>query len=93
MDARRQEADEFYAAIIPPSVDADAARVMRQAFAGMLWSKQFYNYDVDRWLTERGYDPSKRGRRTAPRNDRWHNMRIRDILPRPDKWEYQWYAA
>ena len=57
--ARRAEADEFYAAVIPPSLDADAANVMRQALAGMLWSKQFYHYDVDKWLEERGSDPFK----------------------------------
>ena len=57
--SRRQEADEFYAAIIPPSLGADAANVMRQALAGMLWSKQFYHYDVDKWLEERGADPFK----------------------------------
>ena len=50
MDDRRREADEFYAGIIPPSVGADGANVMRQALAGMMWSKQFYNYDVDQWL-------------------------------------------
>ncbi len=93
MTARRQEADEFYATVIPPSLDADAARVMRQALAGMLWSKQFYNYDVDRWLSERGADPFKPRRRPAPRNDRWHHMQNRDILSMPDKWEYPWYAA
>ena len=93
MTARRQEADEFYATLIPPSLDADSARVMRQALAGMLWSKQFYNYDVDRWLTERGADPFKPRRRAAPRNDRWHHMQNRDILSMPDKWEYPWYAA
>ena len=54
MQARRQEADEFYAGVIPPSLDADAANVMRQALAGMLWSKQFYYFDVNRWLEERG---------------------------------------
>ncbi len=66
---------------------------MRQALAGMLWSKQFYNYDVDRWLTERGSDPFKRQRRAAPRNDRWHHMNNADIISMPDKWEYPWYAA
>ena len=64
MEARRKEADEFYATVIPPSLDADAANVMRQALAGMLWSKQFYYYDVDRWLEERGADPFKAS--TAP---------------------------
>ena len=58
-EARRSEADTFYASVIPASLDADAARVMRQALAGMLWTKQFYYYDVDRWLEERGCDPFK----------------------------------
>jgi hypothetical protein len=93
MTARRREADEFYATVIPAALDADAANVMRQALAGMLWSKQFYNYDVDRWLSERGSDPFNPRRRAAPRNDRWHHMQNRDILSMPDKWEYPWYAA
>ena len=93
MSDRRREADEFYAEVIPSSLDADAANVMRQALAGMLWSKQFYYYDVDRWLSERGADPFKRGRRAAPRNDRWHHMLNADVISMPDKWEYPWYAA
>jgi Glycosyl hydrolase family 63 C-terminal domain len=92
MADRRREADEFYGAIIPPSLDADAANVMRQALAGMLWSKQFYYYDVDRWLSERGSDPFNPLRK-APRNDRWHHMQNADIISMPDKWEYPWYAA
>jgi Mannosylglycerate hydrolase MGH1-like glycoside hydrolase domain len=93
MEARRREADEFYAAVIPSTLSADAANVMRQSLAGMLWSKQFYNYDVDRWLSERGADPFKPKRRAAPRNDRWHHMQNTDIISMPDKWEYPWYAA
>jgi hypothetical protein len=93
MEARRQEADEFYASVIPSSLDPDAASVMRQALAGMLWSKQFYYYDVDQWLTERGADPFKPRRRAAPRNDHWHHLYNADILSMPDKWEYPWYAA
>jgi hypothetical protein len=91
--ARRQEADEFYASVIPHSLSADAANVMRQALAGMLWSKQFYHYDVDKWLEERGSDPFKATRKVCPRNDRWHHMYNGDILSMPDKWEYPWYAA
>jgi Glycosyl hydrolase family 63 C-terminal domain len=91
--ARRREADEFYASVIPSSLDADAANVMRQALAGMLWSKQFYHYDVDKWLSERGSDPFKARRRAAPRNDRWHHMQNSDVISMPDKWEYPWYAA
>jgi hypothetical protein len=93
VDARRGEADEFYAALTPSSLDADQARVMRQALAGMLWTKQFYHYDVDRWLEERGSDPFKATRRAAPRNDRWHHMYNGDVISMPDKWEYPWYAA
>jgi hypothetical protein len=90
---RRREADEFYNTIIPRSLDADAANIMRQALAGMLWSKQFYHYDVDKWLEERGSDPFKATRKQAPRNDRWHHMYNGDVLSMPDKWEYPWYAA
>jgi len=92
MESRRQEADEFYASVIPSSLDADAANVMRQALAGMLWSKQFYYYDVDKWLEEHGADPFN-PRRHAPRNDHWHHMFNADIVSMPDKWEYPWYAA
>jgi hypothetical protein len=74
MEARRNEADEFYASVIPASLDPDAANVMRQALAGMLWSKQFYYYDVDRWLEEHGAGPFKRNRGAAPRNAHWHHM-------------------
>jgi hypothetical protein len=90
--ARRKEADEFYATVIPSSLSNDAKSVMRQALAGMLWSKQFYFYDVDKWLGERGADPFKSSRR-APRNDHWHHMYNADIISMPDKWEYPWYAA
>jgi hypothetical protein len=93
MTARRAEADEFYASVIPRSLDADATRVMRQALAGMLWTKQFYHYDVDRWLEEHGAEPFKTNRRAAPRNDGWHHMHNADVISMPDKWEYPWYAA
>jgi hypothetical protein len=91
--ARREEADAFYATVIPKSLTADAANVMRQALAGMLWTKQFYHYDVDRWLGEHGADPYKASRRAAPRNERWHHMNNAHVLSMPDKWEYPWYAA
>ena len=93
LQTRKREADEFYRTVIPGSLDADAANVMRQALAGMLWSKQFYHYDVDKWLEERGSDPFKPDRRAAPRNDHWHHMYNGDIISMPDKWEYPWYAA
>ncbi|HEY2785240.1 MAG TPA: glucosidase [Fimbriiglobus sp.] len=93
LDARLREADEFYAVVIPAVVGADGANVMRQALAGMLWGKQFYHYDVDKWLEERGSDPFKASRKQAPRNDHWHHMYNGDIISMPDKWEYPWYAA
>lgn len=93
MQARRKQADEFYATVIPASLDADAANVMRQALAGMLWTKQFYYYDVDRWLEERGAGPFMPQRHRAPRNEHWHHVDNADVISMPDKWEYPWYAA
>jgi hypothetical protein len=93
IQARRQEADEFYASVIPSSLDADAANVMRQALAGMLWSKQYYYFDVNRWLEERGCDPFLPAAKKAPRNDHWHHLYNADVISMPDKWEYPWYAA
>jgi hypothetical protein len=91
--ARRGDSDAFYASITPASLSADQANVMRQALAGMLWSKQFYHYDVDKWLEERGSDPFKASRKAAPRNEHWHHMYNGDVISMPDKWEYPWYAA
>src|SRR5579864_937294 len=93
LEVRHKEADEFYDEVIPRSLNADQANVMRQALAGMLWSKQFYFYDVDKWLEERGSDPFKANRKQAPRNDNWHHMYNGDVISMPDKWEYPWYAA
>jgi Mannosylglycerate hydrolase MGH1-like glycoside hydrolase domain len=92
METRREEADEFYSTVIPSSLGADAARVMRQAVAGMLWTKQFYYYDVDRWLNEHGVDPFN-SKKHAPRNEHWHHMYNAEIISMPDKWEYPWYAS
>src|SRR5262245_16507554 len=92
-DARRKEADEFYATVIPAAVGADGAGVMRQALAGMMWGKQFYHYDVDKWLEERGSDPFKATRKASPRNDHWHHMYNGDVISMPDKWECPWSAA
>ena len=89
---RLQEADEFYATVIPPSFNPDAANVMRQALAGMLWSKQFFFYDVGRWLKDHGIQPYKANPRSI-RNDRWGHMVNEDVISMPDKWEYPWYAA
>jgi hypothetical protein len=88
---RRHEADEYYRAITPDWASEDAARIMRQALAGMLWSKQYFSLDVDKWLEEHGADPM---RPCAPiRNSEWFHMVNESIISVPDKWEYPWYAA
>jgi Glycosyl hydrolase family 63 C-terminal domain len=89
---RQLEADEFYKSITPTRVSEDEALVMRQALAGMLWSKQFFFFDVDLWLTEHGVDPMKPTGRFM-RNSEWFHMVNQHIISMPDKWEYPWYAA
>jgi len=89
---RLREADEFYQSVTPPSVSKDAANVMRQALAGMLWSKQFFFFDGDNWLDEHNSNPLHKGFRNA-RNSEWFHMLNEDIISMPDKWEYPWYAA
>src|SRR6266566_876605 len=89
---RLREADEFYKSVTPPSVGEDAARVMRQAIAGMLWSKQFFFFDGDNWLDEHHSNPLHTGYKNA-RNSEWYHMLNEDIISMPDKWEYPWYAA
>jgi hypothetical protein len=89
---RLREADEFYKSVTPPSVGEDAARVMRQAIAGMLWSKQFFFFDGDNWLDEHHSNPLHTGYRNA-RNSEWFHMLNKDVISMPDKWEYPWYAA
>jgi hypothetical protein len=90
---RLQEADAFYASITPPKVGKDAAGVMRQALAGMLWTKQYYYFDLDEWLEEHGAHPLVGGQRRDVRNREWVHMVNDDIISMPDKWEYPWYAA
>jgi hypothetical protein len=89
---RLHEADEFYKSVTPPSVSGDAASVMRQAIAGMLWSKQFFFFDGDNWLDEHRANPLYTGSRQF-RNSEWFHMLNQDIISMPDKWEYPWYAA
>jgi hypothetical protein len=89
---RLREADEFYKSVTPPSASADAAGVMRQALAGMLWSKQFFFFDGDNWLDEHNSNPLHSGYRSS-RNSEWFHMLNKDIISMPDKWEYPWYAA
>jgi len=92
MQTRQREADEFYQAIIPERVSMDEGRVMRQALAGMLWSKQYFGFDVDKWLKEHGVDPMRPGGREM-RNNEWSHMVNEHVISMPDKWEYPWYAA
>ena len=89
---RLRETDEFYKSITPERVGQDEAMVMRQALAGMLWSKQYFFFDVDKWLTEHGQDPMKPGGRFI-RNSEWFHMINQHVISMPDKWEYPWYAA
>jgi hypothetical protein len=90
---RRAEADEFYAELTPQTASADEALVMRQAFAGMLWSKQLFYYDVARWLDGDPTQPTPPPERLTGRNSRWRNFDAFDIMSMPDKWEYPWFAA
>ena len=92
MSTRRKEAEAFYATVIPPALDADRKLVMRQALAGLLWSKQYYEYDVHRWLREHGVDPWAPNPGTV-RNTPWFHMIAGDVISMPDTWEYPWFAA
>jgi hypothetical protein len=91
--AREREADEFYATVIPEHVSEDGRRVMRQALGGMLWSKQYYHYVVERWLEGDPAYPPPPASRLAGRNHEWTHLFNADVLSVPDKWEYPWYAA
>jgi len=90
---RRREADEFYAAVQPPTLSADERNVQRQAFAGLLWSKQFYHYDVETWLNGDPAAPPPPASRLTGRNSQWEHLHNKDVISMPDKWEYPWYAA
>jgi hypothetical protein len=93
LEARSREADEFYAEVIPKAATDDERLVARQAFAGMIWGKQFYCYDVARWLDgDPTQPPPPLGRRNG-RNAGWTHLNARDILSMPDPWEYPWFAA
>ncbi|GAA2890862.1 glucosidase [Actinoplanes cyaneus] len=90
VEARRAEADEFYAGLFAPSLSEPERQVARQALAGMIWSKQYFGYDVERWLREHGRNPLN-----APgiRNGEWFHLDAHDIISMPDTWEYPWFAA
>ncbi len=93
MRERRAEADAYYASLTPEDATADETLVLRQAFAGMLWSKQFYHYDVERWLTGDPGQPMPPAERGALRNADWQQFHALDVLSMPDTWEYPWFAA
>ncbi|NWF57855.1 MAG: glucosidase, partial [Fischerella sp.] len=93
---RQKEADEFYETVIPPSVlaDSDRTNVMRQALAGMMWTKQYFYYDLNQWLRKHNVTPwTLAANRRYVRNSDWFHMHNDDIVSMPDKWEYPWYAA
>ena len=90
---RINEADEFYAELCPSDLSEDARQVQRQAFAGLLWSKQFYHYDLRRWLTGDPGMPEPPSERLRGRNADWTHLYNADVISMPDKWEYPWYAA
>jgi hypothetical protein len=91
--ARRREADAFYACRIPAGSTEEERRVQRQAYAGLLWSKQFYHYVVKDWLEGDPAQPPAAPARLEGRNSDWHHLFNRDVISMPDKWEYPWYAA
>ena len=90
---RKREADEFYATVIPQDLSGDAKNVMRQGFAGMLWSKQFYHYVIKDWLHGDPGNPPPPAERGKGRNHEWLHLYNADVISMPDKWEYPWYAA
>jgi hypothetical protein len=92
LQTRLSDADDFYKSITPERAGEDEALVMRQAFAGMLWTKQYFFFDVHKWLAEHSIDPLKPGGRSI-RNRDWFHMVNRHVISMPDKWEYPWYAA
>ena len=89
---RQTEADEFYE-LLTPGLNADVRNVQRQAFAGLLWSKQFYDYDVHTWLNGDPAEPAPASQRLAGRNTEWWTLSAQDIISMPDGWEYPWFAA
>ncbi len=90
---RISEADEFYDAVTPPTLTTDERLVFRQATAGLLWSKQYYAFDVDRWLRGDPAYPPPPAERKRGRNEEWGHLFNSEVLSMPDKWEYPWYAA
>ena len=92
-ERRKQETDEFYAALQPAELDEDTRRVQRQALAGMLWNKQFYHYVVEQWLQGDPAQPPPPLQRRYARNSGWRHLYNERVMSMPDKWEYPWYAS
>jgi hypothetical protein len=90
---RRDDANDFYATVTPRELSIDGRAVMRQAFAGMLWSKQYYHYVVRDWLQGDSKMPLPPAERLEGRNHEWTHLYNADVISMPDKWEYPWYAA
>ncbi len=90
---RQVEADDFYTAVQNPHLSEDERRVQRQAFAGMLWSKQLYYYDIEQWLKGDPGAPPPPASRWEGRNSQWDHLNNFDVISMPDKWEYPWYAG
>ena len=90
---RREEADEFYSVVLPAKLSDDARLVARQAFAGMLWSKQFFHYEIDAWLAGDPAMPVPPVSRWQGRNHDWQHLFNRDVISMPDTWEFPWYAS
>jgi hypothetical protein len=92
-DQRKTEADEYYEAVLPKNISQDLRNIQRQALAGLLWSKQYYYYDIERWISESDGITPKTASREYGRNHDWKHLKNQDIILMPDKWEYPWYAA
>ena len=90
---RKQEADEFYQEVLPKHISEDLKNIQRQALAGLLWSKQYYHYDIERWLTQSDSIAPISAQRKNGRNNDWQHLKNQDVILMPDKWEYPWYAA
>ncbi len=91
--ARKRECDEFYASVTPPNITEEARNVHRQALASLLWSKQYYCFDLERWLAGDATMPPPPPERRRGRNREWRHLFNSEVLSMPDKWEYPWYAA
>jgi hypothetical protein len=90
---RRAAADRFYAGVCPPASDADDQLIQRQAFAGLIWTQQYYEYDVPRWLAGDPGQPAPSQERLQGRNSDWKRLRAADVFVMPDSWEYPWFAS